>query len=74
MPPCIPDELPLTKLNWRALLPLVGKANGALKGGLHLKAPDGTPMANAMLSMMHSLGMNNVNSLGDSTGTFNLRA
>ena len=30
MTPCIPDELPITNLNWRALLPLVGKANGAL--------------------------------------------
>ena len=30
MPPCIPDELPLADLNWRALLPLIGKANGAL--------------------------------------------
>lgn len=30
MPPCIPDELPLLDLDWRALLPLVGKANGCL--------------------------------------------
>lgn len=58
----------------RVPLILLGKANGQLAGNVHLKAPDGTPMANAMLSMMHSLGMNNVNSFGDSTGTFNLRA
>lgn len=30
MSPCIPDELPLSSLNWRALLPLIGKANAAL--------------------------------------------
>jgi Fic family protein len=28
--PCIPDELPLTSLDWRKLLPLTGKANAAL--------------------------------------------
>ena len=28
-----------------------GKAGGALKGGLHIKAADGTPMANAMLGV-----------------------
>jgi hypothetical protein len=58
----------------RCPLILLGKANGQLAGNVHLKAPDGTPMANAMLSMMHTLGMNNVESFGDSTGTFNLRA
>ena len=33
-------------------------------------APDGTPMANAMLSLIHSLGMTDVQSFGDSTGEF----
>jgi len=28
--PCIPDDLPLTNLDWRALLPLAGKGNAAL--------------------------------------------
>ncbi len=28
--PCIPDELPLTALDWHRLLPLTGKANAAL--------------------------------------------
>ena len=28
--PCIPDDLPLTKLDWQRLLPLTGKANAAL--------------------------------------------
>jgi hypothetical protein len=29
-------------------------------------------MANAMLSMMHTLGVNDMKTLGDSTGTLNL--
>ena len=56
----------------RCPLFLAGRANGKLKGGLHLKAPDGTPMANVMLTLLHDLGLNDVQSLGDSTGTFNL--
>lgn len=46
---------------------LAGHANGALKGNLHLKCPDGTPMANLLLTMLHKLGVN-VQSFGDSTG------
>jgi hypothetical protein len=56
----------------RCPLILVGKADGRLGGNVHIKAPDGTPMANAMLSMMHTLGVNDMQSLGDSTGTLNL--
>ena len=56
----------------RCPLFLAGKANGKLKGGLHLKAADGTPMANVMLTLLHDLGLNDVQSFGDSTGTFNL--
>ena len=41
----------------RCPLFLAGKAGGALKGGLHLKAADGTPMANAMLAALHELGL-----------------
>jgi hypothetical protein len=52
----------------RCPLFLVGGANGRLEGGLHIKAPDGTPMANAMLSMLHALGLEDVESFGDSTG------
>ena len=37
----------------RCPLILLGGANGKLAGNLHLKAPDGTPMANVMLSVMH---------------------
>jgi len=49
-----------------------GRAGGTLKGGLHLKAPDGTPMANAMLTALHALGMDDVQKFGDSTGEFSL--
>jgi len=39
---------------------------------MHLKAPDGTPMSNAMLTLMHTLGLDDVTSFGDSTGEFSL--
>ena len=58
----------------RCPLFFAGKAGGQLKGGLHLKAADGTPMANAMLSAVHMLGLDDVASLGDSTGEFGLTA
>ena len=58
----------------RCPLVLLGKANGQLAGNIHLKAPDGTPMANAMLSVLHGLGMNHVEQFGDSTGTFEFKA
>jgi hypothetical protein len=56
----------------RCPLFLAGHAGGALKGGLHLKTPDGTPMANAMLSVLHALGLNDVTQFGDSTEPLNL--
>jgi hypothetical protein len=56
----------------RCPLFLAGKANGKLKGNLHLKAPDGTPMANVMLSLLHDLGIDDLKSFGDSTGTLSL--
>jgi uncharacterized protein DUF1552 len=56
----------------RCPLVLMGHADGQLKGGLHLKAPDGMPMANAMLTVMHKLGMDDVTTFGDSTGEFPL--
>jgi hypothetical protein len=54
----------------RCPLILLGGANGQLKGNMHLKAPDGTPMANVMLDLMHKLGHDEMMSLGDSTGAF----
>ena len=56
----------------RCPLIVLGKAEGRLKGNNHIMAPDGTPMADAMLSMLHTLGMNDMTSFGDSTGTLNL--
>jgi hypothetical protein len=58
----------------RCPLIVLGRANGQLDGNLHLRAPDGTPMANAMLSLMHRLGMDDVESFGDSTGEFSFSA
>jgi len=51
---------------------IAGHAGGRLKGGLHLRAPDGTPMANLMLSVMHKLGVDDMQQFGDSTGEFDL--
>jgi hypothetical protein len=56
----------------RCPLFVAGKANGQLAGNLHLKAPDGTSMANVMLSLMHQLGLEDMTSFGDSTGDFSL--
>jgi hypothetical protein len=56
----------------RCPLVLFGHANGMLKGNLHLKAADATPMANVFLSVMHNLGLDDVKSFGDSTGEFSL--
>jgi predicted component of type VI protein secretion system len=50
---------------------LAGHANGTLKGNLHLKCPDETPMANLLLTMLHKLDVN-VKSFGDSTGELEL--
>ena len=58
----------------RCPLFLAGHANGQLAGNLHIKAPDGTPMANAMLSMMHMLGMDDMKQFGDSTDALNLKS
>ncbi len=57
----------------RCPLVVLGKAAGRLEGNLHVRAPDGTPMANVMLSLMHELGMDDLDSFGDSTGEFTLR-
>ena len=56
----------------RCPLVLLGHGNGMLKGNLHLKAPDGTPMANVMLTLLHKLGLDDMQSFGDSTGEFSL--
>jgi hypothetical protein len=55
----------------RCPLFLAGHAGGQLKGGLHIKVPDGTPMANAMLAVMHMLGLE-LDKFGDSSATLDL--
>ena len=49
---------------------IAGHAGGALKGGVHLKAKAGTPLSNVMLSLLHSLGLDDLKTFGDSEGTF----
>jgi hypothetical protein len=56
----------------RCPLILLGHANGALKGNLHIKAAADTPMANAFLTMGHILGMDDMKQFGDSTGELSL--
>jgi hypothetical protein len=56
----------------RCPLLVLGGAGGRLEGNLHVKAPDGTPMANVMLALMHELGLDDLESFGDSTGAFSL--
>ena len=46
---------------------LAGHANGKVKGNLHLRCQDSTPMANVLLTVVRKTGMN-VESIGDSTG------
>ncbi len=58
----------------RCPLVFLGKGNGILEGNLHLKAVDGTPMANVMLTLMQELGHTDMHSFGDSTGGFMLRS
>jgi len=43
---------------------------GGVQGGLHVKAPKDTPMANVMLTLLHQLGLDDMQSFGDSTGEF----
>jgi hypothetical protein len=56
----------------RCPLFLAGGGNGMLKGNVHLKAADGTPMANVMLTLLHNLGLQDLQTFGDSTGEFSL--
>ena len=58
----------------RCPLILMGGANGKLANHLHLKAPDGTPMADVMLTLLHKLGVDDMRSFGDSAAPFSLSA
>jgi hypothetical protein len=55
----------------RCPLFFAGHAGGALKGNLHIKAADGTPMANAMLGALNLVGMD-MQTFGDSSGVLDL--
>ena len=57
----------------RCPLVFLGHGNGILEGNLHLKAAADTPMANVMLSMLKHLGVEDLQSFGDSTGDFSFR-
>ena len=56
----------------RCPLVVLGGANGQLPGDAHLRAPAGTPMANVMLTLLHKMGMTEVEQFGDSTREFSL--
>jgi hypothetical protein len=55
----------------RVPLFLAGHASGQLKGNMHLRAADGTPTANVLLSVAQKLGLD-MPSFGDSTAPFDL--
>jgi hypothetical protein len=57
----------------RCPLFLAGHAGGQLKGNLHIKAGDATPMANAMLTVAQMLGLE-LDKFGDSTAPMDLNA
>ena len=52
----------------RVPIVLAGHACGKVKGNLHLREKDGTPMANVMLTMLQKLGVQTPQ-FGDSNGT-----
>ena len=56
----------------RCPLLLMGGANGALEGNIHVRALDATPMANAFLSLLRGIGHEDLTSFGDSTGALRL--
>ena len=51
---------------------VAGHAGGRIKGGTHLAAPNGTPLSNVMLSLLHLLGHDDLKSFGDSEDAFSL--
>jgi len=55
----------------RVPLFLAGHAGGTLKGNNHIRTADATPTANAMLTVLHKLGVD-IPALGDSSGELDL--
>jgi hypothetical protein len=58
----------------RCPLILFGHGNGILPGNMHVKAADETPMANAMLRLLHDLGLDDLKTFGNSNGEMQLTA
>ena len=54
--------------HWRLPIFLAGHASGQVRGNLHVKCEEGTPLANLWLTVLHRLGMEDVTAIGDSTG------
>ncbi len=50
---------------------LAGHAGGTVRGNRHIRAKEGTPMSNILLTAMRRLGAN-VDRVGDSTGEFQI--
>jgi hypothetical protein len=55
----------------RCPLLVLGRGGGQITGNMHVKAADGTPMANAMLSTLHALDVE-AESFGDSVAPLDL--
>jgi Protein of unknown function (DUF1552) len=55
-------------------LMLLGRGGGVVEPGIHVKAPKDTPMANVMLTLLHRLGLDDLQSFGDSSGEFSFSA
>ena len=51
---------------------IAGHAGGRIRGGTHIKTPPGTPLANAMLGLLHALGHDDIKEFGDSEGALGL--
>jgi hypothetical protein len=56
------DDLPII---------LLGGGNGQVKGGRHIRYPDGTPLANLYLTMLEKVGVD-AEKIGDSNGKLDL--
>ena len=57
----------------RCPLILVGHAGGLLKGNMHVRSADGTPMADAMLAILQGLGVE-IDRFGDSAAVMDLNS
>jgi len=55
----------------RVPMVVMGHANGAVKGNLHIYGPKDPPQANILLTVLHKLGVD-VDKVGNSTGTFDI--